>query len=227
MRQYDECVRLLDQELGVPPADETVALYTAIRARTLSTPLQIAGAENNVSPMSLRETGRRPRHNLPHQTTPFVGRTAELAALDDLLAAPDRRLVTIVAPGGMGKTRLAQEAALAQFEHFDDGIYFVPLAPVSRADELAPAIADAVNYPMQADSRSPQEQLLDFLRRRQMLLVLDNFEHLLEGAALVNDILQAASAVKILVTSRERIRLTSEHICPSAAWNCLPARCRY
>jgi predicted ATPase len=212
LRQYEVCVRVLEQELGVAPAAETSALAEAIRTRTLP----VAAQPPRVLPGGLarsgRETARRVRHNLPHQTTPFVGRTAELAALRDLLAAPDQRLVTIVAPGGMGKSRLAHEAALVQIEHFSDGVYFVPLAPLSHVQELVPAIADAVNYPMQNDPRSPQEQLIDFLRHRELLLVLDNFEHLLDGAHLITEILQAAGGVKILVTSRERIRLSGETI---------------
>jgi predicted ATPase len=214
LRQYEKCVRLLDEELGVSPSSETTALYEAIRTRTFSRPEPIPKDEERPPPRVEQGAGRRPRHNLPSQTTPFLGRAQEMAVLGELLVTPNERLVTIVAPGGMGKTRLAQEAALAQLEHFPDGVYFVPLAPLNNAEELVPAISDAVNYPMQADPRPPQEQLLDFLRHKNLLLVLDNFEHLLDGSALVTIILEAADHVKILVTSRERIHLSSETIFP-------------
>jgi predicted ATPase len=210
LRQYEVCVRVLEEELGVSPAPETVALVEAIRSRTLvAQPAQIMP---EARAGSSSEAVRRPHNNLPYQTTPFVGRTTEMVALRALLNAPNERLVTLVAPGGMGKSRLAQEAALAELENFADGVYFVPLAPLNHTHEMAGAIASAISYPMQADQRSPQEQLLDFLRRKEMLLVLDNFEHLLDGAEFVTEMLQAAGAVKLLVTSRERIRLSSETV---------------
>jgi predicted ATPase/DNA-binding SARP family transcriptional activator len=212
LRQYEACVRLLDEELGVSPAGETVALFEAIRTRTFAVPEQRNGTARLLARNVEDEALRRPRHNLPHQTSAFVGRTAELAALHELIAAPNQRLVTIVAPGGMGKSRLAQEAALAELPNFADGVYFVPLAPLSSANEVVPAIAAAVNYPMQGSEQTPQEQLLDFLHRKELLLVLDNFEHVLESTPLITEILHAAGAVKILVTSRERLALSSESL---------------
>jgi len=157
---------------------------------------------------------RASRHNLPVQPTPIVGRVTELAKLNTLLVEPDVRLVTILGPGGMGKTRLALELASAQLPRFERGVYFVELAPLQAANSMVAAIAQAVNFPLDGgqDTRTPQQQLLDYLREKQMMLVLDNFEHLLEGASLVSDILGAAPQVKIVVTSRAKLNLQSEHL---------------
>ena len=151
-------------------------------------------------------------HNLPAQLTPFVGRLRELDDLIRLLNHPNTRLVTILAPGGMGKTRLSLAAAENALRYFPDGVYFVPLAPLTAPDQLVPTIADAIGLRFVPDSRPPKQQMLDALRAKIGLLILDNFEHLLEGAALVTDMLQSAPQVKILATSRERLNLDGETV---------------
>jgi len=150
--------------------------------------------------------------NLPATVTPFLGRERELAELARLLADPNFRLLSIVGPGGMGKTRLAIEAAHSQMEGYRDGVRFVSLAPLQTVEDILPAIAMALQLSFQADARIPQQQLHDYLREKQMLLVLDNFEHLIGGARLVHELLQAAPGVKVLVTSRERLRLSGEAV---------------
>ncbi len=150
--------------------------------------------------------------NLPTALTPFLGRERELAELARLLADPKLRLLSIVGPGGMGKTRLAVEGARREVERYTDGIYFVPLAPLQMVEDIVPAIASVLGFSFQTDARPPKQQLLDYLREKSLLLVLDNFEHLIDGARLVSDILQAAPQAKILVTSRERLRLSGETI---------------
>ena len=167
----------------------------------------------------------RPKHNLPAQTTPFVGREAELGELAKLLTDPKIRLITVLAPGGMGKTRLALEMAekaagiqktpLPEFGEgpgvgFTDGVYVVELAPLSDPASIVSALAEATGYQFQGDGREPKQQILDFLRNKNMLLVLDNYEHLLDGAGLVTDILQAAPEVQILATSRQRLSQPGE-----------------
>lgn len=150
--------------------------------------------------------------NLPATLTPFLGRERELAELARLLADPNLRLLSVVGPGGMGKTRLAIQAAHGQIERYRDGIHFVPLAPLQAVEDILPAIAMALQLNFQADARIPQQQLHDYLREKQVLLVLDNFEHLIGGARLVYELLQAAPRVKVLVTSRERLRLSGETV---------------
>ncbi|MCA9955314.1 MAG: tetratricopeptide repeat protein, partial [Anaerolineales bacterium] len=168
-------------------------------------------------------------NNLPPQPTPFVGRDEELAALDALLIDPERRLIAIVGPGGMGKTRLALAAAerqLTDSSAFPHGVFFVNLAAIQTADQMIPAIAHALKLPldsgrqddrtdpMSSESLPAKDQLLDYLRHKRLLLILDNFEHVLEGAELVADILQAAPLVQIIVTSRERLQLIEEQVYP-------------
>ena len=152
------------------------------------------------------------RHNLPRQTTPFVGRDAELDEVHTILEREDVRLLTILAPGGMGKTRLALEAAEQQTSHYPDGVYFVPLQPLSDPDNIISQIATSSGFHFMGDERSPKQQVLDFLGNKTLLLLLDNFEHLLDGVDLVNEILQAAPDVRLLVTSREKLNLSSETV---------------
>lgn len=154
----------------------------------------------------------RAKHNLPAQATSFVGREQELGALDALIREHQTRLITVLGPGGMGKTRLALKAAESALSYFDDGVYLVELAPLSDPKHLTSAIAGAMKYPFQSDSRTPKQQLLDFFSEKSLLLVMDNFEHLLEGADLMSDILHAAPKVKIVATSRERLNLQEETV---------------
>jgi serine/threonine protein kinase len=154
----------------------------------------------------------RPKHNLPAQTTPFVGRENELGEISRMLNNPTIRLITIIAQGGMGKTRLSLEAAERQIPNVEHGVYFVELAPLSEESQIVPAIANTLSYQFQSDGREEKQQLIDFLQAKEMLLVLDNFEHLLAGVGLINDLLKAAPKLKILVTSRQRLDQTGENL---------------
>lgn len=146
-------------------------------------------------------------HNLPAPATQFVGRTHELADVKRLMQTS--RLLTLTGPGGTGKTRLAIQVVSEILGDFDDGACFVDLAPVSDHALVAKAIAAALNV-----SGSPQEPLLDTLKRvlaeREILLLLDNFEHIIKAALLVSELLAAAPRLKILITSRELLRLSGE-----------------
>lgn len=174
---------------------------------------------------SPKKTGKTIDHNLPVQVTPFVGRDEELNELEKLLRDSSVRLLTILAPGGMGKTRLALELAgrrvhgrasttstITETHAFENGIYFVDLAPLPSPDHILQAIAEAVGYPFQQDGRDSQQQIIDFLREKNLLLLMDNFEHVVEGRVLVQEILSAAPLVRILVTSREKLNLSAETV---------------
>jgi predicted ATPase/class 3 adenylate cyclase len=152
--------------------------------------------------------------NLPSPRTSFVGRRDELEEIDRLLEDPSCRLLTLVGPGGVGKTRLALAAAAGRIDRYPHGVHFVPLAPVVAPDFLAPAIADALQFPIDTahSGRSPQDQLVDYLSERSTLLVLDNFEHLVEDAGLVTRLIERAANVEILTTSRERLNIQSEWV---------------
>jgi hypothetical protein len=124
-----------------------------------------------------------PTANLPRQFTPFVGRDQELAEITRLLADPACVLLTLLGPGGAGKTRLAIEAASRMATEFGDGIYFVPLQAVEATELLVTAIIDAINLSLYGQE-TPRQQLLDYLRDQEMLLLLDNFEQLLTGSSI-------------------------------------------
>ncbi len=163
------------------------------------------------------------RYNFPLQVDTFIGRERELQELMELVANPNVRLITILAPGGMGKTRLALKLAesivfpLQIGEHvtqevpiFPDGVFLVPLESISTPDLTVPIIAENCDYRFQKDGREPKQQLLDYLQEKRLLLILDNVEHLLEGEAIVSELLEAAPNLQIIVTSRERLNLKSE-----------------
>lgn len=151
------------------------------------------------------------RHNLPLQTTPFLGRENELTEIIRLLKDNKCRLLTLVGPGGIGKTRLALQAAVERIERFTHGVFFIPLDPLSSADYLVTAIAEILKFKFYRQE-DEQQQLLNFLLDKELLLIMDNFEHLVEGANIIGDILHHAPNVKILVTSRELLNLQGEWI---------------
>lgn len=198
LAQYEACRRTLAEELGVEPDAETKALDAQIRDG------------------GLRASGLPP-HNLPAQRTRFVGRETELSHIAEQLNAPDYRLLTLVGSGGVGKTRLALAAARQAAAHFADGTWFVPLIDVQDEpveglpDRLATAIASAMGITFTGQD-APKTELLKYLRARESLLILDNFEHLVSGVDLVLDILQQSPKVAILVTSRTRLNARAERL---------------
>ncbi len=200
LTQYESCREALREELATEPSPETVALRDEIRAGRYS----LTATDETIRPPA------RTRHNLPTDATPFIGREIELAEISHLLSSEDRRLVTIVGPGGMGKTRLALAVGSALLSQFEEGVYFVDLAPVEQPEEIAPAIAAAMDYQPPDPSRDLKPQLLKSMSQRNLLLILDNFEQIPDGAAVVADILRAGPSVSLLVTSRERLNLSSE-----------------
>lgn len=169
-----------------------------------------SGAENGRNVVT-RQTPikQNATNNLPFQAKPLIGRTVELSKIAQILDNSACRLLTLIGPGGIGKTRLALEVAARQADTFEDGAAFVALASVGTADQIVSAIGDALRFSFGGQT-DPLKYLLDHLRERHLLLVLDNFEHLLNEAGLVNDILQRAPNVKMMVTSRSRLNLQSE-----------------
>ncbi|MEZ4634632.1 MAG: BTAD domain-containing putative transcriptional regulator [Caldilineaceae bacterium] len=201
LHQYEECVQVLHLELGAPPEPETTALHEAIRARRFPSPAPAARTVDRLVAL--------PSNNLPPQSTSFVGRTEDIAAILERLTTPECRLLTIVGGGGAGKTRLALAVAEQMTDQFD-GVYFVPLIGVDDARFLATAIADAVGLRTPARDMSRRDQLLAFLGQEALLLVLDGFEHLSDAAGFLPEMLAAAPHVKILVTSRQALALNEE-----------------
>jgi predicted ATPase/DNA-binding SARP family transcriptional activator len=245
LRQYQECARLLKTELGIDPESETTRLYEEIRsrkigpveaARAAAAPRAAAPPRDGTSPgdgaslqdgASLRDAKgpaqeaapARPRHNLPTQSTPFVGRESELSEIKRLLFEdPSCRLVTLLGPGGSGKTRLGLQSGLLASRHedqaFPDGVWFVQLAPLTEPASIVSAIAQALRRSFFLEQEHPERRLIENLRRERLLLILDNFEHLQspEAVGLVSEILESAPGVKIMVTSRTRLNVRGEHL---------------
>jgi len=194
LAQYERCRQLLCAELAVEPAQETERL----RAR-------------------LAAIAQRTAYPLPPATTSFIGRREEVVKLMQLLAAPANRLITLVGPGGMGKTRLALEVArtvvTGQQRIFLHGVVFVPLVGVETLPQTVAALAQALAFPLQSQG-APETQLLHYLRDKELLLVLDNLEQLVTEPllAFVRQLLDGAPDLKLLITSRVRLNLQAEQL---------------
>ncbi len=210
---YQRCVRALQAQLDVAPSAETDDLFRRLSS-VKPRPLDVAAGNSGGTALAhadrgTHSAGANSDDRLPLPLTPFVGRDRELGEVQGLLTDPAHRLVTVLGPGGIGKTRLGLEMLAAVRSRFQHGGVFVPMAPLASADHLISALAEQLALRF-APVGTPIQQLVNYLRPRHMLLLLDNFEHLLDGASLVAEILAAAPEVKVLVTSRERLNLSGE-----------------
>ena len=161
--------------------------------------------------LSLMDSNQSLASSLSVPDGSLVGRMQECDAITRYFKDENRRLVTLAGMGGIGKTSIARKVAKILGPYFAHGSVFVPLAPIASVDLLVPALSSAVGYTFY-DGETPKVQLLKFLIRREQLLILDNFEHLMDGAGLLAEILQAAPGVRLLVTSRERLNLREEWV---------------
>src|SRR5215204_6080122 len=153
------------------------------------------------------------RNNLPLQSTPLVGREKETSEVCDLLRGDETRLLTLTGPGGIGKTRLALQTAADLLDEFPDGTFFVQFATLTEAGLLLPAVAETLGV-RETGEQPLDESLMDYLHERRMLLVLDNFEQVLEAAPTVTELLARAPGLKVLATSRAPLGLYGEHVYP-------------
>ncbi len=236
LAQYESLRTTLVQELGVEPEDETQQLFRHIRDRDArATPALPSHVREHATVAARTRAGvslEQPPHNLPAPLTPFVGREIELAALLSRLRDPGCRLLTLLGPGGSGKTRLALQAARAfvarppahtddEGSPFGDGVYFVSLAALKSFADVGAAVAEVFGFPLDA-GRDIDGQLLDYLRAKRILLVLDNVEHLLAPpaggrknfVAWLVALLAAAPDIQVLATSRARLNLQAEYLFP-------------
>lgn len=149
-------------------------------------------------------------HNLPAQANALVDREWETTNIHTLLRRDDVRLMTLTGPGGVGKTRLALHAAAALLDQFSHGVYFIKLAPISAPSMMTPTIAQALGVKA-TGMHTLVDTLKEYLASQQILLVLDNFEHVMDAALLVGELLNVTAQLKIMVTSRSLLRLSAEH----------------
>ena len=212
LRQYERCRVALANELDVEPGTAIQKLYATLRANG-----KTAGAgERPTAVPGVHATTLvigKPRlpHNLPQPPTLFVGRQAEINALIARLQDPACRLLTLIGAGGIGKTRLALEVARHLVDQpadllFAEGIFFVDLLPVDTAAGMVATMAEAVGFTFY-NNTPPQQQLFSYLKKRKLLLILDNFEQLNHAGELIVDLLAAAPSIKLLATSRETLPL--------------------
>lgn len=212
-RPSRQVAEALADALAIPSAERPKFLNAARTALQVER-LADAPTPAPALPTALPATVTALPIRVPTPSTPLVGREAELARIAQLLADPACRLLTLVGLGGVGKTRLAIGAATTaatQSTTFRDGVYFVALAGVDAVAYIAPTIAKTFQLSL-AGAADPQTQVLQFLRDRRLLLVLDNFEHLREGAEWLAEVVQMAPGVKIVITSRQQLNLLGEWV---------------
>jgi predicted ATPase/DNA-binding SARP family transcriptional activator len=239
LAQYEACRTLLWNELGLRPEAQTTALFERIKAGSLGAPARPVFAPTRYAQSLGEGVGAGGEHrggltagggpppglppnNLPVQLTPFIGREAELAAVTERLRRPDCRMLALVGPGGIGKTRLALEAARLSLHDFPHGVFLAPLVALQAPEALLPALATAIGLPLRPD-KDVAQRLHHALRDRKMLLILDNFEHLLPGLEHLLQLLEATTHLKLLLTSRIHLRAQASSVFPVPGM-ALPAR---
>jgi predicted ATPase/DNA-binding SARP family transcriptional activator len=204
LRTYEQCRRLLVDELGVDPAPETEAVYLEA-LRTDLAPLEAGPSRGEATAPG----------NLPARVTSFVGRDREIEKVADILRRA--RLVTLTGVGGVGKSRLALESAARLAGAYRDGAWMCEFARVAGSKAVAHALAGALGVYQRPDL-TMEESLVDFLRTKQALLILDNCEHVLNAVTpIVRDLLRGCARLAVLATSRERLGLGGEHVLPVEA----------
>ncbi|RME06093.1 MAG: tetratricopeptide repeat protein [Anaerolineae bacterium] len=194
LKAYQRCQEVLMEEFGVEPLPETQQLWQQIRHGKYAV-----------------ETSTPPPSNIPPALTPLVGRKDELSALIGRLLNPQCRLITLTGPGGVGKTRLALETGRRMRHALPDGVFWVSLMEVEPGGELPFAVAHAVQYPLRG-TKPPESELAAYLQGKEMLLILDNFEHLLTETPLLVTWMRAAPQSAFLVTSRQPLGLQAEEV---------------
>ena len=204
---YQRFRRMLASELGLEPGQQ----LTRLQARMLDGDPSLLRAESPESSGPVAATRARPVSMLPRPATRLVGREFELTELAALTADQDIRLITLVGPGGVGKTRLAIEHARGQERVYADGAVFVGLERLTDPNQVRAEIAGTLQRANNSDEPSA-DALGRYLRARAILLVIDNFEHLLDAASIVAELLGEATGVRILVTSRAPLHLRGERV---------------
>jgi len=214
-RPSGQIAELLANCLNIPPTERSTFVNVARGECSVD---RLAPLATPIADPSVSFASTTPRINLPVVPTPLIGRQREVTELSQLLRDPQCRLLTLVGPGGIGKTRLAIEAASCMLDVFDHGVYFVPLASIGSINAVISMMANAIHFAFYGPS-DPRVQFFNYLREKQVLLIVDNVEHLLVGepeqetaAELLVEILRQAPQVKLLITSRESLELQDEWV---------------
>ena len=204
-RPSRQIAELLATHLEIPPEQRELFLQVARKAKAVDNLDEL--------PVPVPEVPAPPQpplhSHLPRPLTPIVGRGHELDVLHQQIQNPACRLLTLTGPGGVGKTRLALEAAQSLERGFEHGAHFVALAGTAAPEFIIPAIADTLGF-LFSGTRDLKSQLFGFLREKHLLLVLDNLEHLLEGIEVLDELLEKAPRIKLLATCREPLSLRAE-----------------
>jgi predicted ATPase len=198
---------------GLVYAAANLKRYAVTFKLPIPTDVQSLYDENRSTPNSgVASKGRKFLHNLPVQSTPLIGRIVQVAALQELILKPEVRLVTLMGPGGTGKTRLSVQVAQEVLEYFPQGVFFVPLADDTDANQFISRVAQQLE--VKEGGRPLLENVKDYLRDKCLLLVLDNFEQLISAAPTVAELLTAAPQLKMITSSRIALQLQGEHEYP-------------
>ena len=205
LQQFATCCQQLTEHLAIEPETATQVLYQTI--------LEIEETADLKEHLSAKMAQLQPPHNLPQSVTRLIGRSDALVTLQTHLAQSDSRLLTLIGPGGIGKTRLAIEAAYLALANYRHGAFFVDLASLEDPTLVANKIAEDLQLKLQSHE-SILNQLKAFLQEKQLLLILDNFEHLLTASPVVSTLLQSAPKLMVIITSRVLLRLSGERAFP-------------
>lgn len=213
LRRYEAFRKSLAQEMGLEPSAETRELARQLRAEGRATAEQPATAVVAATP---ERAGKRttPAHRTPPKAaTSFIGREVELAEIANRLADPDCRLLTLVGPGGTGKTRMAMRAAEELAGEFGAGVLFLQLEALPSGDMIPWRLAEGLDLTLHSNE-DPTTRLAKAIGEDDLLLVLDNLEHLLDGVSVLSVLLGACPNLTVLATSRERLNLVEEWLLP-------------
>jgi hypothetical protein len=198
LEHYEASSEVLLEELGTAPGPETRALYEELRRGEREGESTTAGSHFAAPPPEMSEA--RP-NNLPLQLTPLVGREREVEEISERLRGEKARLLTLTGPGGTGKTRVALAAGAGLLEQFDDGVFFVALAAIQDPELVPSAIAGSLSVKESAE-QPLMEAIKGYLRHKRLLLILDNFEQVLQVAPFVRGLVGTCPGLEVLVTSR-------------------------